>query len=95
MRKLCLRCHEPMTEARHLGVLFDICPRCDEIWLHRAEPDEIASCIREPTITEPAYTVVYETSLRRSWDEALNERHVDDHRQQDEECSHEKNASPF
>ncbi len=45
--KECPICHIDMLEKPKYGVMIDICPRCNGIWLDRGELQKIISLARE------------------------------------------------
>lgn len=52
MQKLCPTCHQMLNEVERLGVLVDVCPQCQGVWLEHGEMEKIIGYIRG-TMTPP------------------------------------------
>jgi Zn-finger nucleic acid-binding protein len=75
MLKLCPTCHRDLDEVERMGVLVDVCPRCQGVWLDRGELEKVSVYIRaipaspgEERAASPRFVTVYETSVRRGLD---------------------------
>jgi Zn-finger nucleic acid-binding protein len=73
MMKLCPTCHCDLTEVERMGILVDICFKCEGIWLDRGELEQVSQHIRTMQIASgdecdsaPRLVTVYETNVRRS-----------------------------
>jgi Zn-finger nucleic acid-binding protein len=71
MMKLCPTCHCDLSEVERMGVLVDICFKCEGIWLERGELEQVSEHIRatqtasgDERDSAPHFVAVYETALR-------------------------------
>jgi Zn-finger nucleic acid-binding protein len=75
MLKLCPTCHRDLDEVERMGVLVDVCPRCQGVWLDRGELEKVSDYIRAMLASSdgehaamPRIVAVYETNVRRALD---------------------------